>query len=131
MLPATPEEANLLLAVNLSSPYEQHICGATQAALLLMSALCRRQQHQGPQLLAGSGGSRGGPRGPPLTGGGGNRDGDWHQGGPQHEGPDSWSLNASASLHWQGWEDRVRADASFRDKVLIEQASAGPQALQL
>ena len=81
----------------------------------------RRQQSLLPLLQPGApGGKHPGGRGPPLIGGGGNGSSGWHWGSAD-EGPGDWSLQASGSLHWQGWEDRVRADSSFKDKVLIEQ----------
>ena len=36
---------------------------------------------------------------------------------------------SSAGVSWQGWEDRVRADPSFKDKVLIEQVNSGTRTM--
>ena len=75
------------------------------------------------KLAFGGVGGKGNGGGKKL-GGGGNGPWDWHQNGDEEQhgrDPGDVSANASAGLQWKGWQDRVQADPSFRDKVLIEQ----------
>ena len=86
---------------------------------------CRRQPQLGGFGGPGNGSGSGNYR---RLGGGGSGDG-WNSGG-DGSWSSTWSLQASsASVRWQGWEDRVRADPSFKDKVLIEQVDSGTRAM--